>query len=152
MTVKLSLAVLWMSSIASASPAYELTELMTRAQTVALVTIDKRDAHGITVRAKTVYRGSAARHLQIDPAEVPDGEYVALSQGDKPFGPPTDDARLGQGTEGQRGYRGWLLYPVRHVHGHDVVDPTRLTARDGEVRIDTLGAVVAKHPYREAGE
>ena len=103
MTVKLSLAVLWMSSIASASPAYELTELMTRAQTVALVTIDKRDAHGITVRAKTVYRG-------------------------------------------------WLLYPVRHVHGHDVVDPTRLTARDGEVRIDTLGAVVAKHPYREAGE
>ena len=152
MTVKLALAVLVMSSLASASPAYDLTELMTRAQTVALVTIDGRDAHGITLRPRTVYRGSAARHLQIDPAIVPDGTYVVLSQGDKRFGPPTDDARVGQGIEGQRGYRGWLLYPVRHVHGHDLVDPALLTGGDGEIRIERLGAIVKAHSYREAGE
>ena len=154
--VPAALAVVLASSLAAASPQHELAGLLRRAQTVALVTIGAHDAHGVTLRANTVYRGVVPRGLrvQIDPAGLPNDvdQYVALSQGDKSSGPPTDDARIGQGIEGQRGYRGWLLYPVRRVRRHDVIDPALLTARDGEVRVRRLAALVAKHPYREAGE
>jgi hypothetical protein len=143
----IAIAILSASSLAAASPAYELAQLLHRAQTVALVTID---AHDGAVHAKHLYRGKAPRALHIDPAALPKDVdlYVALSQGDKPFGPPTGDAQVGQGTEGQRGYRGWLLYPVRGGR----VDPAWLIKSDGDIRVDHLRAFVAKHPYRESGE
>jgi hypothetical protein len=155
----LAASVLFASSVAIASPRHDLAALLRRAPAVALVTLAGRDsppAHGVMVRKKMAYRGAVPRalHLRIDPVELPDGAdlYLAVAQGDKVFGPPTDDAQLGQGIAGQRGYQGWLLYPVRRVRGHDVIDPSLLTMRDGEVRVDELAALLGKHPYREAGE
>ena len=154
MTVRLACAVVMVSSLAAASPPWALTSLMRRAETVALVIIDTRDPHGITLHAKTVYRGTITQDaLQIDRATLPNGAYVfvALSQGDKPSGPPTDEVRVGQGGVGQAGYRGWLLFPLGHEHGHAVIDSQWLSMWDGEIRIDRLTSIVAAHPYRERG-
>ncbi|HUJ63019.1 MAG TPA: hypothetical protein VLX92_31175 [Kofleriaceae bacterium] len=146
-------AVLLASSVAAASPAYELGQLFVRAESIAIV---ERGAHGLTFHATAVLRGAFPRGKHLD---LPDDarlehvtRFLAVSQGDKAFGPPTDEARLGQGIEGQRGFRGWLLYPIRHVRGHDVLDPALLIGTDGELRVDRLPALVRAHPYREAGE
>lgn len=143
--------VLAASAVAAASPAYSLGQLFVRAETVAIVGLDATDPHGATFHADRLYRGRLDRgtRLAITPDELPAHvtRFLAVSQGDAHFGPPTADAKIGQGTEGQRGFRGWLLYPVRRLHGHDVI-----AAETGAVRIDRLGALVAKHPYRAAGE
>jgi hypothetical protein len=151
---RLVLLSLLAASSAAASPPYSLGGLLVRAQTVAIVQLDASDAHRATFHAERLYRGRFDRGTRLNIDQLPEHvtRFVAVSQGDAPFGPPTADAQIGQGTEGQRGFRGWLLYPVRRVHGHDVVDPALLTQWDGELRIDRLGALIAKHPYRPAGE
>jgi len=149
-------SILAVSAVAVASPAYSLGGLLVRAETVAVVQLDTSDPHGATFHADRLFRGRFDRGTRLDiaPDKLPPHvtRFVAVSQGDKHFGPPTADAQIGQGTAGQRGFRGWLLYPVRRVHGHDVVDPELLIKDDGEVHIDRLGKLVAKHRYRATGE
>lgn len=144
------------SAVASASPPYPLGGLLVRAKTVAIVRLDTTELDHATFHAERLYRGRFDRNTRFDidrdqlPAHVT--RFVAISQGDVPFGPPTSNAQIGQSGEGQRGFRGWLLYPVRRVRGRDLVDPALLTQWDGVLRVQQLGALVAKHPYRPAGE
>jgi hypothetical protein len=145
-------------SSANASPPWLLSELFVRADTIALVTVIAPDAHSVVLRSKTLYRGARLpAQVRIEASDLPKdvSVFLALSQGDKPFGPPTDQAQLGQGIEGQRGYRGWILYPIRHVNDHDIVEGALFEPPSDQaaaVRVDQLPMLIGKQRYRERGE
>ncbi len=147
-----ALFVLALCATAAASPPWTFGELLGRAQSVAVIEVEAQDGAIVTFAAKTIERGSFVAHkklrLQADAALTIGARYVAISQGDPVRGPPTSDARIGQGIEGQAGFRGWLLYPVRTLRGREQIDPGLLTRGDGPITLDHLAAVVKQSPYR----
>jgi len=151
-----AMCVLALGTTVSASPAWDFAGLLARAQSVAVVTVEAHDGAIVTFAPTTVVRGSFSPHKKLrfrtDAAfDAGVTHYVAISQGDPARGPPTSDARIGQGIEGQAGFRGWLLYPVRTLHGREQIDPTLLIGDDGAIALDHLAAVVKKSPYRDHG-
>lgn len=150
---------LMVAAVAAAPPAPS-GELLVRAETVGVFTLDGQDGQRARFVPVTTFRGAAKPlALRIDRKSLPKDvtRYFVFSQGDRRFGPPTDVAQVGQGVIGQRGFRGWLLYPIHRVHDGDVVDAFLIAADgtprfDGAIAVDRLAAFVAQHPYRAAGE
>ena len=60
---------------------------------------------------------------------------------------PGQAAHLGQGLEGQSGYRGWLIYPIRRQESEEALDPAFLTGWEGAIRVDQLGELVRASPF-----
>jgi hypothetical protein len=49
------------------------------------------------------------------------GRYFVFSQGNDQWGDPKNEAKLGQGLDGQGSYCGWLMLLIQNVKGDTVV-------------------------------
>jgi hypothetical protein len=148
---------------AFASKAGPFAGLLGRAETVALVTLSGHDATSATFTLDKLYRGAfaAKQMLRLGPTTTPPTipetlpagvtHFVAISQGDDRR-PPTDILEVGQGIKGQAGFQGWIIYPVRHIHGQDVIDPKYLIDDDGTLAIARLDKLVDDTPYHPKGK
>ncbi len=144
------------TSFAHASPAFTFAQLLRRADTVAVVTLTHHDAKHVTLSQTTVVRGAFGKGIVLKvigeiapPADVT--TFVVLSQLDPHIGAPEPVVRIGQGLEGQAGYLGFLLYPVRTIGGRAQIDPAFLIKADGAIAIDQLPAIAKRAPFRPIG-
>ncbi len=149
----LAVALSLLPAVATASPPYPLEGLLARAETVMIAR--RVPGSRLTFVPTRLFRGASPSALDLtlagDSQPLAAGDYFLFSQGDAHFGPPTNEVRLGQAIEGQRGYRGWIALPlVRDRDGElslpDAYSEAMQPGRRFTLR--ALAALVARHRYR----
>jgi hypothetical protein len=157
MKINFSLLVLSLLSVcqsASAAPPYSLEGLLPRAEAVFVGNIRAQDGKMVTLTLSEFLRGENKKEFTFELVDAsqamrlePGSRYFVISQGDNRYGKPKPFVTVGQLLDGQAGYCGWIMFPIKIEDGKSYLKYIASYPGNRRITLEQAKESVRKTPY-----